>query len=54
MGDNQGKFEQLNELIEKHKNQPGALMPVLQGAQSIFGCVPEDVQKVITLLNEFK
>ena len=47
MGDNQGKFEQLNELIEKHKNQPGALMPVLQGAQSIFGCVPEDVQKVI-------
>ena len=41
------KFEQLKALIESHKDQPGALMPVLQGAQGIFGCVSEDVQKVI-------
>lgn len=47
MGENNEKFAQLKELIERHKGQPGALMPVLQGAQGIFGCVPEDVQKVI-------
>ena len=41
------KFEQLRALIESHKDQPGALMPVLQGAQGIFGCVSEDVQKFI-------
>ena len=47
MGENNEKFAQLKELIKRHKGQPGALMPVLQGAQGIFGCVPEDVQKVI-------
>ena len=41
------KDAELEQLIENHKNQPGALMPVLQGAQGIFGCVPEDVQKII-------
>ena len=38
---------QLLAVIEEHKNDPGALMPVLQGAQEIFGCVPIDVQKYI-------
>ncbi|MBQ8161395.1 MAG: NADH-quinone oxidoreductase subunit NuoE [Clostridia bacterium] len=41
------KYEELRKLIEAHKDWPGALMPVLQGAQEIFGCVPEDVQKII-------
>ena len=37
----------LKEVIAAHKGQPGALMPVLQKAQSIFGCVSLDVQKYI-------
>jgi NADH:ubiquinone oxidoreductase subunit E len=41
------KYQELQKLIEAQKGQPGALMPVLQGAQNIFGCVPEDVQKII-------
>ena len=47
MDQSKEKFAQLQELIEAHKNQKGALMPVLQGAQGIFGCVSEDVQKFI-------
>ena len=41
------KYEQLNQAIAELKDQPGALMPVLQRAQGIFGCVPMDVQKII-------
>ena len=47
MDDGKAKFAELEKLIAEHKDQPGALMPVLQGAQAIFGCVSEDVQKVI-------
>ena len=41
------KFAELDRLIAEHKGEKGALMPVLQGAQGIFGCVSEDVQKAI-------
>lgn len=41
------KYVQLDEAIAKHKGTPGALMPVLQEAQNIFGYVPMDVQKII-------
>ena len=47
MPDNNEKYEQLYAAIEELKDQPGALMPVLQRAQTIFGCVPMDVQKII-------
>ena len=47
MDQSKEKFAQLQELIDVHKNEKGALMPVLQGAQGIFGCVSEDVQKAI-------
>lgn len=47
MPDNKEKYDELQKVIEEHKNEPGALMPVLQGAQEIFGCVPMDVQKII-------
>ncbi len=47
MDDSKEKFAKLQQLIDEHKNMPGALMPVLQGAQGIFGCVSEDVQKCI-------
>ena len=47
MDDERTKFAELEKLIAEHKDQKGALMPVLQGAQAIFGCVSEDVQKAI-------
>ena len=47
MPDMKDKYEQLNQVIAELKDQPGALMPVLQRAQGIFGCVPMDVQKII-------
>lgn len=39
--------EQLLAVIEKHKHDKGALMPVLQEAQEIYGYLPEEVQKII-------
>ncbi len=39
--------EQLKELIERLKGQKGALMPILQGAQEIYGYLPIEVQKMI-------
>ena len=47
MPDNKEKFEQLNQVIEELRDQPGALMPVMQRAQNIFGCVSLYVQKAI-------
>ncbi len=47
MPDMKEKYDQLQQVIEELKDQPGALMPVLQKAQGIFGCVPMDVQKII-------
>ena len=41
------QYEALDRVIAENKDVPGALMPVLQGAQEIFGCVPIDVQKYI-------
>ncbi|MDH6366244.1 MULTISPECIES: NAD(P)H-dependent oxidoreductase subunit E [Breznakia] len=46
----QGTKEQedlLNEVIAKHKDQRGGLMPVLQEAQEIYGYLPLEVQKMI-------
>lgn len=39
--------EQLRRVIEQHKDQPGAMMPVLQTAQEIFGYLPEEVQIIV-------
>ena len=41
------KYAALDEAIARHKGEPGALMPVLQEAQNIFGYVPKDVQQLI-------
>lgn len=43
----QKQYDELMKVIEENKNLHGPLMPVLQQAQQIFGCVPEDVQKII-------
>lgn len=37
----------LNEVISAHKEQKGALMPVLQQAQEIYGYLPIEVQTMI-------
>ncbi len=39
--------QKLAQVIEAHKGQPGATMPVLQAAQEIFGYLPEEVQIMI-------
>ena len=41
--------EQLDAVIAAHKGIPGALMPVLQQAQEIYGYLPIEVQRMIAL-----
>lgn len=38
---------ELHKVIEAHKEQRGGLMPVLQEAQSIYGYLPIEVQKMV-------
>ncbi len=38
---------QLKAVIKEHHDQPGGLMPVLQGAQEIYGYLPIEVQQMI-------
>ena len=37
----------LREIIKKHKHDPGAIMPVLQDAQEVYGYLPIEVQTII-------
>lgn len=37
----------LKEIIQRHKDDPGAVMPVLQEAQEVYGYLPIEVQKII-------
>ena len=37
----------LKEVIKEHHDQPGGLMPVLQGAQEIYGYLPIEFQQMI-------
>ena len=41
--------EQLIAVIDKYRGTEGALMPVLQEAQEIYGYLPVEVQKIIAL-----
>ena len=38
---------QFREVIARYKQEKGALMPVLQAAQELFGCVPREAQETI-------
>ncbi len=40
--------QKLLEVIAKHKDQDGPLMPVLQEAQEIYGYLPIEVQKIVS------
>ncbi len=44
---NLDKYAALAQVIDELKNEPGALMPIMQRAQDIFGYLPEDVQNII-------
>ncbi|MEW9121181.1 MAG: NAD(P)H-dependent oxidoreductase subunit E [Thermotaleaceae bacterium] len=44
----QDNFEKLDQVIQKHKGQKGALMPILHDGQKLFGCLPLEVQKKIS------
>ncbi len=41
--------ERLDEVLTEYRGKPGALIPVLQMAQGIYGYLPEDVLKRIAL-----
>ena len=42
-------FSRLDEILEEYQGKPGALIPVLQIAQGIFGYLPEETLKRIAL-----
>ena len=41
--------EQLYAMIDEYRDTPGALMPILQKAQDIYGYLPYEVQRMIAL-----
>ncbi|NTV89950.1 MAG: NADH-quinone oxidoreductase subunit NuoE [Clostridiales bacterium] len=42
------RVQKIQEVIEKHKDSKGALIPVLHEAQEIYGYLPMNVQKQIS------
>lgn len=44
----EAQMTQFNEEIEKNMKKPGPLMPTLHAAQNIFGCIPLEIQKIIS------
>ena len=47
MGARAEGYKQLDEVIRQWKGEPGGLLPVMQQAQNIIGCVDEEVQNYI-------
>ncbi len=43
----EGQVNLLKAKIQEHKQKPGPLMPTLHDAQTIFGCIPLEIQKII-------
>lgn len=44
----QENFDKLEQYIIENKDRPGALMPILQEGQKIFGALPLEVQTMIS------
>lgn len=42
-------YDSLDKVLSYYRGKPGALIPVLQSAQRIFGYLPEDVLKTISI-----
>lgn len=49
MKQDKAKFDEFVNFVESHKNDPGAIMPVLQEAQKIFGYIPEEIVDYMAL-----
>ena len=45
---NEANLAKFDDVIEKHKDSSGALMPILNEAQKIFGCIPLEIQLKIS------
>lgn len=41
-------YSQLNGIIDLHQNEPGALIPILQATQNLFGYLPEKALKTVS------
>ncbi|GAB4346424.1 MAG: NADH-quinone oxidoreductase subunit NuoE [Candidatus Abyssubacteria bacterium] len=41
----EAQWERVDEIIQRHRNKPGALIPVLEEVQGIMGYLPERVQR---------
>ncbi len=41
-------MEEFMATINENKKKPGPLMPTLHKAQELFGCIPLDIQKIIS------
>lgn len=39
--------QKLDEIIERHRRQKGAILPVLQEAQEVYGYLPAEVQSMV-------
>ena len=46
-------YEQLDKVILQWKDEPGGLLPIMQNAQEILGCVDEEVQHYISERSAF-
>ena len=46
--DEEQLYPQLETIIESHRDKPGALIPVLQATQNLFGYLPEKSLKLIS------
>ncbi len=42
------QFEQLDAVIAQWKDEPGGLLPIMQHAQELLGCLDEEVQAYIS------
>lgn len=41
-------YAQVDELIKQWKDEPGGLIPIMQGTQEIMGCLDEEIQNYIS------
>ena len=46
-GKDKEKFDKLQQIIDEKKSMQGALMPIMQAAQEIYGYLPIEVQQFI-------
>lgn len=45
---NEDQLTEFKARMSEHKKKPGPLMPTLHDAQNIFGCIPLEIQKIIS------